>query len=124
MKNLFYLLFVLPLLFSCGSGYDEDSEPDFTMAVTHLCDEYATNKVAANEKYDGKLFLLKDIIVGQVSTSLTGVPQVIIDGGRIYFEDKEDVIDLKPGQKITVKAVLSVGSKYDCQFEPAWIIKK
>lgn len=104
--------------------YGANSEPDFVMTAKEIGQEYQINAISAREKYSGKLIGLRNVLVLQIAESLTGVPQVVIPGGRIYFAKKSSVADLVPGDHISCNAVLSVINGYDCQFEPVYNTKK
>jgi hypothetical protein len=114
--------FFFTWLFS--SKYGPESEPDFIISPYQIEEEYQLNAVKAKEKYSGKLIGLRNIQVLKISESLTGVPQVIIPGGRIYFQKASSVENLVPGDRISCNAVLSVIGGFDCQFEPCYNIKK
>jgi hypothetical protein len=107
-----------------GSKYGPDSKPDYITTPIQIEEEYQLNAVNAREKYEGKLIGLRNVEVLKIAESLTGVPQVIIPGGRIYFQKKSSVENLSPGDKISCNAVLSVIGGYDCQFEPCYNIEK
>lgn len=114
--------FIIRFLF--GSKYGPDSTPEYITTPFVIEDEYQLNAIAAKNKYYGKLIGLRNVTVLKIAESLTGVPQVIIPGGRIYFRKKSSVENLLPGDKISCNAVLSVIGSYDCQFEPCYNIKK
>ncbi len=111
-------------MYLLDDGYDEHSKPDYTISASELCNAYSKNAIAAKEKYENKLIHLENVEVQKISESLTGVPQVIIPGGRIYFSNESSVRDLEPGDFISCNAILSVINEYDCQFEPCYKIEK
>ncbi|MEN9994072.1 MAG: tRNA anti-like [Bacteroidota bacterium] len=111
-------------MYLLDDGYDENSKPDYTISASEICNAYSINAIAAKEKYENKLIHLENVQVQEISESLTGVPQVIIPGGRIYFTKGSSVRDLEPGDYITCNAILSVINDYDCQFEPCYNLEK
>jgi hypothetical protein len=119
-----FVVFFFLFTWLFGSKYGPESEPDFITTPYQIEEEYQLNAINAREKYDGKLIGLRNIEVIKIAESLTGVPQVIIPGGRIYFQKKSSVENLSPGDRISCNAVLSVIGGYDCQFEPCYNIEK
>ena len=109
MKNIFYLLFVLPLLFSCGDDpiVGESADNYFKMDQQCGCDSPNGDdkkEVVFNENYLNKWVTFSGIVETVDGNSL-GVNCDLegTDDINIEFEDEKDIFDLQKGSIVKVK---------------------
>ena len=86
--------------------------PVAELSATQLRKEYIANEVAADKAYNGKWIKVSGKVESITKELLDNEPSILLNAGgyipeempqvRVYFDDTNQLSDVKKGQKITV----------------------
>ena len=117
MKKITIIIVILLVLGFFGYKYVyhshkdiENATSDFSISVTQLISEYATNETEANTKYLDKVISVSGK-VKEVTTEATGAITIFLDSGdplaavtcSFYDDEAASVKGLKPGEEVSIK---------------------